>query len=206
MMRSARILVVAGEVSARTSVVTSLRAQGYDVEVAADAASAHTNSPHVVVLDSELGLELVSQLRSGGLPPAVVVLTASGASSVPALRAGAIACVTKPLDIEELQLVIDRVVEHEQLARENRDLRARIAEVMTTGMPVVPGARLDEIERYVILETLKYTRGSTSKAAEMLGISVRTIQYRLHEYNAASRSRMSVVANQESPAAAVASK
>jgi two-component system response regulator HydG len=71
-------------------------------------------------------------------------------------------------------------------------------------MPVVPGSRLDEIERYVILETLKLTRGSTSKAAEMLGISVRTIQYRLHDYNATTRSRMTVV-NDESvatPAAA----
>ena len=49
-------------------------------------------------------------------------------------------------------------------------------------MPPIPGSRLEELERYVILETLKATGGSTSKAAEVLGISVRTIQYRLHEY------------------------
>ena len=42
-----------------------------------------------------------------------------------------------------------------------------------------------DIERYAILETLKSTGGSTSKAADMLGISVRTIQYRLHEYGLA---------------------
>jgi two-component system response regulator HydG len=60
-------------------------------------------------------------------------------------------------------------------------------------MPPIPGSRLDEIERYAILETLKATGGSTSKAAEMLGISVRTIQYRLHDYNAAPRSSVSVV-------------
>jgi two-component system response regulator HydG len=51
------------------------------------------------------------------------------------------------------------------------------------GMPPIPGSRLDEIERYAILETLKATGGSTSKAAAMLGISVRTIQYRIHAYN-----------------------
>lgn len=39
-----------------------------------------------------------------------------------------------------------------------------------------------ELERYAILTTLEYTRGSTSRAAEILGISPRTIQYRLHEY------------------------
>jgi DNA-binding NtrC family response regulator len=53
------------------------------------------------------------------------------------------------------------------------------------GMPPIPGSRLDELERYAILETLKATNGSTSKAAAMLGISVRTIQYRIHAYNIA---------------------
>jgi hypothetical protein len=53
------------------------------------------------------------------------------------------------------------------------------------------------------LETLKATGGSTSKAAEMLGISVRTLQYRLHQYNDAPRSDIDVVrklvAGAESP-------
>jgi DNA-binding NtrC family response regulator len=54
-------------------------------------------------------------------------------------------------------------------------------------MPPIPGSRLDELERYAILETLKATNGSTSKAAAMLGISVRTIQYRIHAYNIAGK-------------------
>ena len=37
-------------------------------------------------------------------------------------------------------------------------------------------------ERWAILATLEATGGSTAKAAELLDISVRTIQYRLHEY------------------------
>ena len=57
---------------------------------------------------------------------------------------------------------------------------------------------MDELERYAILETLKATGGSTSKAAEMLGISARKIQYRLHEYNAAPRSDVDVVRKPES--------
>jgi two-component system response regulator HydG len=39
-----------------------------------------------------------------------------------------------------------------------------------------------EIEKHAILATLEATQGSTTKAAEMLDISVRTIQYRLSEY------------------------
>ena len=61
--------------------------------------------------------------------------------------------------------------------------------------PPIPGSRLDELERYAILETLKLTNGSTSKAAEMLGISVRTIQYRLHEYNATPNAQLESLAS-----------
>lgn len=46
----------------------------------------------------------------------------------------------------------------------------------------IPGSTMAELERYAILKTLESTDGSTVKAAELLDISVRTIQYRLHEY------------------------
>ena len=47
---------------------------------------------------------------------------------------------------------------------------------------LIPGASLQEIEREAILRTLELHGGSTTRAAEMLGISVRKIQYRLKEY------------------------
>ena len=46
----------------------------------------------------------------------------------------------------------------------------------------IPGSTMAEIERYAIVSTLEATGGSTSKAADILDISVRTIQYRLAEY------------------------
>jgi two-component system response regulator HydG len=46
----------------------------------------------------------------------------------------------------------------------------------------IPGATLAELEKHAILATLDAAEGSTSRAAEILDISVRTIQYRLHEY------------------------
>ncbi len=52
----------------------------------------------------------------------------------------------------------------------------------------IPGATMDEIERYAITKTLESTGGSTSRAAEILGISVRKIQYKLHEYESAPKS------------------
>jgi two-component system response regulator HydG len=46
----------------------------------------------------------------------------------------------------------------------------------------IPGSSLAEVERYAILATLEATGGSTSRAAAILGLSVRTIQLRLHAY------------------------
>ncbi|MBK8170683.1 MAG: sigma-54-dependent Fis family transcriptional regulator [Sandaracinaceae bacterium] len=54
------------------------------------------------------------------------------------------------------------------------------------GVPV-PGSTMAEVERYVIEKTLESVDGSTSRAAEILDIGVRTIQYRVQEYAKAAR-------------------
>jgi two-component system response regulator FlrC len=45
-----------------------------------------------------------------------------------------------------------------------------------------PGLTLREAERTLILETLATVRGNRTRAADMLGISVRTMRNKLHEY------------------------
>jgi len=47
---------------------------------------------------------------------------------------------------------------------------------------LIPGGTWQEIEKEAILRTLEVVGGSTSRAAAMLGISTRTIQYRLKQY------------------------
>jgi DNA-binding NtrC family response regulator len=47
---------------------------------------------------------------------------------------------------------------------------------------MVPGVTLAEVERYVIMKTLEAVDGSRHRAAEILGISRRTLQYRLQEW------------------------
>src|SRR5262249_61067033 len=74
------------------------------------------------------GLGVVKKLRANEDPPAVVVMTAFGAvsSAVDAMRAGAAEYLTKPINFEELLVVIDKVMEHIELKRETRQLRARV--------------------------------------------------------------------------------
>ena len=52
----------------------------------------------------------------------------------------------------------------------------------TISAPSVPGAPLEQIEKDAILKTLEAVGGSTTRAATILGISPRTIQYKLKQY------------------------
>jgi two-component system response regulator FlrC len=53
------------------------------------------------------------------------------------------------------------------------------------GAATLVGRRMEEVERELILETLSHCLGNRTRAAEMLGISIRTLRNKLHEYRAA---------------------
>ncbi|HVK87455.1 MAG TPA: sigma-54 dependent transcriptional regulator [Kofleriaceae bacterium] len=135
-MRSGRILVVDDEVNARTALAELLRDEGFEVETAADAFKALGKYegflPHVVVTDLKMpgmdGIELVKKIRSFEDASSVIVMTAFGAvsSAVDAMRAGAADYLTKPLNFDELLVVLDKVFEQQALRREARQLRARV--------------------------------------------------------------------------------
>jgi two-component system response regulator HydG len=87
-----------------------------------------------------------------------------------------------PGNVRELENVIERaVVLCEGRRISANDLPIESAPPSRSGIRI-PGSTLAELERHAILATLDACNGSTSRAAAMLGISVRTIQYRMHEY------------------------
>ena len=91
-----------------------------------------------------------------------------------------------PGNVRELENAVERAVVLAKGAQLTSDdlppsLRGPRPEGRASG-GLIPGATMHEIEREAILRTLEIVGGSTSRAAEMLGISVRKIQYRLHEY------------------------
>jgi two-component system, NtrC family, response regulator HydG len=96
-----------------------------------------------------------------------------------------------PGNVRELENVIERAVvmcEGDRITEEH--LPSGAASAAPLEGITIPGATLAELERFAILKTLEAVEGSTARAAEVLDVSVRTIQYRLHEYGLAKeRSR-----------------
>ncbi len=106
-----RILVVDDEPQILRALRITLRARGYEVDTAANGASAIAATakqrPHVIVLDLGLpdmdGVEVINGLRPWYLGP-IVVLSArhDSGEKVAALDAGADDYVTKPFGMDEL--------------------------------------------------------------------------------------------------------
>jgi two-component system response regulator HydG len=94
-----------------------------------------------------------------------------------------------PGNVRELENAIERAVVLSEGDEIDADALPFDAIPVTHGAVRIPGATMAEIERYAILTTLDAMEGSTSKAANVLDISTRTIQYRLHEYGAATPPR-----------------
>jgi DNA-binding NtrC family response regulator len=89
-----------------------------------------------------------------------------------------------PGNVRELENVVERaVVLCEGPRVEKKHLPPSVVPAEERGgPPPIPGSTIQELERYAILTTLEACGGSTSKAATVLGVSSRKIQYKLHEY------------------------
>src|SRR5262245_41626755 len=151
----ATILIVDDEKNIRTHLATYVHGLGHTVHVAQDAtealAVADTHALDVVLSDVRMtgmnGLALLTELRRRR-PEAVVVLMTAYATipgAVEAMRAGAYDYLAKPFALDEVGLLLDRVLEVQRLRHENKVLRdgtaparlesanARMRRVLETG-------------------------------------------------------------------------
>jgi DNA-binding NtrC family response regulator len=137
-MTIGKILVVDDEANARTALAEILKDEGYSVETAADGFKALPKlrdfSPDVVLTDLKMpgmdGLELIGKVQELDPEIGVVIMTAFGAvdTAVQAMQKGAADYLTKPLNANELLIVLQRTLERCKLRREARALHERLDE------------------------------------------------------------------------------
>jgi two-component system response regulator HydG len=147
--KKARILVVDDEASARSALEIFLKSQGYDVETADNGISALAiwadHPPDIVVTDIDMpqmnGIELLQKLRErdAGLPVVVVTSMTEVDVAVRAMRAGAEDYLTKPLDLDALEVTIERVLEHRNVRAEAENLRRQIRDREQAGLEGLMG-------------------------------------------------------------------
>jgi two-component system response regulator AtoC len=135
---NALILIIDDEENLRKTLAEIFRARNYQVTEAADGTEAmallHDVTPDLILTDWKMpdagGEEILKYLRNDPrleLIP-VIVITAFGTShvAIEAVRLGAYDFVTKPFDLQEISLTVDRALAHTALSQEVTRLRRQV--------------------------------------------------------------------------------
>ena len=135
-MAERAILIVDDEETQRKVLAGFLRKRGFEAVQAASAeaavAEASARTIDLVLTDLRMpgrtGIDLVDDLRRVNPEVPVIVMTAFGtvATAVEAMKRGAADYLTKPIDLDELEVLIARTLERRALVSENAELRRQV--------------------------------------------------------------------------------
>ena len=135
-MIKGKVIVIDDEVNAASALETLLREDGYEVSSANDAreglALLEKTDADVVLTDLRMpgmdGLELLQRIKEMRPEVMVLLMTAYGTvkTAVRAMKLGAEDYLGKPIDVDELEVVLERVLEKKRLLEETQVLRERV--------------------------------------------------------------------------------
>lgn len=133
---SVRVLVVDDDPSSRQFCVEALRNLGYEPasvdSVTCALAALEDGQLDIVLSDVELpdgnGIDLLRTIKENQPGVDVLVMTGYGSirGAVDAVKLGAYDYITKPLNLDDLRRLLERLVEKQRLAAENRLLREEL--------------------------------------------------------------------------------
>ncbi len=138
MSKKPKILIVDDESIVRESLGDWLDGAGYDVEIAESGEEAlpiiKKKRPKIMVADLVMpgmnGIELMNEAKKIIPTLSTVIITAHATiqSAITAIREGAFDYIEKPFCPEKVELLIGKLVEHQDLIEENIKLRQKIAD------------------------------------------------------------------------------
>jgi DNA-binding NtrC family response regulator len=138
MKANARILVVDDEPMVCLALTNWLKEENYLAKGAEDGpqaiAALREENWDIMLLDLRMpgmdGMEVLKQVKEIAPQTVVIIMTAYASipGAVQAMKEGAYDYIVKPLDVDQLTLMLKRIVEHQQLITENILLRKRLTE------------------------------------------------------------------------------
>jgi two-component system, NtrC family, response regulator AtoC len=154
-----RILIVDDEEVIRNSIALYLRREGYQVDTCATGEEGLRRieevDPDLVLLDFKLptlgGLEVLKRAKEGKDDLIIIMITAFGSieSAVLAMKAGAYDYITKPLDLDELEMTIKKGLETVRLKKEVSLLRKERLERFNIEYVAAESLSMREVEEQI---------------------------------------------------------
>lgn len=196
------VLVVEDESRLRDMLMRALPDMGFDPMGAGSAEQAiermNVCEASIAILDLNLpgmsGLELFEQMRHRWPRIQVVILTGYGDldAAKQAIHLDVADFLTKPCMLGDLEVALDRAWRRRLIAERPTNVKPRLnaLEQEPTETPDLADdlqpRSLQEIERIHIMAALERNEGNRRRTADELGISPRTLYYRLAEYGYSS--------------------
>jgi len=172
-----RVLLVDDEPALLFTLDRVLKSRGVEAVLARSGKEALTKLEGVdaVMTDYEMpemdGVQLLHAIRERDDSLPVILLTAHGSErvAVRAMKSGAYDYVTKPCEIDEISLVIDRALETRSLRVENRRLSAEkaIGRAIIGDSPAIRGL-LETVGRIAPKDITVLVRGATGTGKELI--------------------------------------
>src|SRR5690349_12135548 len=163
-----RVLIVEDDTSARVGLEQLIRSWGFVAESATDGEDALEKvtsfRPAIVISDLVMprldGLGLLRALQAQGADVITLLLTAQGTveTAVEAMKEGAYDYLTKPVDIQRLKILLDKIVERQETLREVKALRRQLREHGTFGPMIGNSPEMRKI--YSVIEQSAPTSAS----------------------------------------------
>jgi len=185
---SERVLIVEDDAAARVGLEQLVKSWGFIAESASDGEEAlqkvTTFRPAIVISDLVMprmdGLELLRALQQQGADATTLLLTAQGTveTAVEAMKAGAYDYLTKPIDIQRLKVLLDKIVERLETLREVKALRRQLREHGTFGPLIGNSPEMRKI--YQVVEQAAPTNASVLITGES-GTGKELVAQTLHQ-------------------------